>query len=328
MSHRSIFSAALLTVWCAGLLAAAEPAIGSAPPEFGGKQFYNVPTMMSSPVTLAGLRGRVVLIDFWATWCGPCVASIPHLIELHNKYADQGLVIIGHTDGSSKAVDTFIKSENIPYIISIGDDIGDAYGVSGIPHVYVIGPDGNVAWHGHPGAMKDQTITELLKNVRISATPVPQFAKPSTVDKVARVEAGIATGKVGAGVKTLVKLSEDKDSAVASAAKASLEIITTWKAKIDDELSKQQQAGDVYHAAELATRLATSYAGHDETKTYQALASELKKNSDYAAGKEFQKLTAIPAEGRKDPRFIKMAEAFLKKFPTGYYADEARKLTK
>lgn len=323
-----LLSAIVLPVLCVGMLAAAQPAIGSPAPEFGGKQFHNLPATMSSPVTLASLRGRVVLIDFWATWCGPCVATIPHLIELHHKYADQGLVIVGHTDGSSTNLEAFIKSKNMPYLISVGADIGDAYGVSGIPAVFVIDPDGKVAWQGHPAELQESVITNLLKNVRLSASPAPRFAKPAASEKVARVEAGITSGKVGAGVKVLEKLSEDKDAGTAAAAKATLEAIATWKAKVDGEIAKQKEAGDIYAAAELVASVALSYAGHDEAKAYQAQAAELKKDPGYAAGKEFQKLAAIPAEARKDPRFAKMVDGFLKKFPTGYYAEQARAFSK
>lgn len=319
-------TALLLSVLCAGVLTAAQPAVGSPAPEFGGKQFFNLPATMSPPVTLASLRGRVVVIDFWATWCGPCVATIPHLIDLHNKYAEQGLVIVGHTDGSSTNLEAFIKAKNIPYLISVGPDIGDAYGVSGIPHVFVIDPDGKVAWEGHPGGLPENAITTALKNVRLSASPAPRFAKPASAEKVARIEQGITLGKVGAGVKALEKLTDDKDAATAASAKASLEAIAAWKEKVDGEITKQREAGEVYSAAELAASVALSYAGHDNAKTYQTQAAELKKDPGYAAGKEYQKLTAIPAEARKDPRFAKMVESFLKKFPSGYYADQARAL--
>jgi len=322
------FTTIFLSILCMGMLAAGEPAIGAQAPEFGGIKFYNVPPTQSTPVTLASLRGRVVVVDFWATWCGPCVASIPHLIELHEKYADQGLVIVGHTDGSSTNLEGFIKAKNIPYIISVGADIGDAYGVMGIPHVFVIDPDGKIAWHGHPASMQESVITAALKNVRLSASPAPRFAKPAMAEKVAHVEAGIATGKVGAGVKALEKLADDKDAITASSAKTSLEAIAAWKTKVDSEIAKQRDAGDVYAAAELAASVATSYAGHDDAKTYQALATDLKKDPGYAAGKEFQKLAAAPAEARKDPRFAKLVEAFLKKYPSGHYADQARALTK
>jgi thiol-disulfide isomerase/thioredoxin len=63
----------------------------------------------SKPIKLADLRGKVVLLDFWGTWCGPCVAEIPKLIDLHEKYHDKGLVIIGIHDDSKSTVEDLEK---------------------------------------------------------------------------------------------------------------------------------------------------------------------------------------------------------------------------
>jgi thiol-disulfide isomerase/thioredoxin len=66
--------------------------IGNLAPEIDGEHFVATPS-----VTMNDLRGKVVLIDFWAVWCGPCIATFPHLIEWHEKYSDKGLVILGAT---------------------------------------------------------------------------------------------------------------------------------------------------------------------------------------------------------------------------------------
>jgi thiol-disulfide isomerase/thioredoxin len=156
----SILCALMMTL---SFLIAGEAKVGDVAPEFGGKKFFNAPAQ-SSP-TLSSLKGRVVMLDFWATWCGPCVASIPHVIELHEKYHKKGLVVIAHTDNSSQNLEAFIKEKKIPYIISVGDNIGDAYGVDGIPAVFLVDPDGKIAWSGHPARLEEATIEALLKNV-------------------------------------------------------------------------------------------------------------------------------------------------------------------
>ena len=122
------------------------------------------------PVKLADLRGKVVILDFWGYWCGPCLAAMPELMKLHDKYADKGLVIIGvHSDSveSIQAMDERLKSvrkrewngRDLPFLIAL-DGGGETkipgteqegsgattaeYGVQSFPTTIVIGRDGRV----------------------------------------------------------------------------------------------------------------------------------------------------------------------------------------
>ena len=158
-----------------------------------------------------------------------------------------------------------------------------------------------------------------------SGKPLPSFSPPSSVVKIAKIEESIAAGKFDSGVKALEKLKEDKDPKTADAAKATLSLIETWKASVDAEITRLKEEGDVCLAADIATAMGTTYTG-EAAKPYKDQAEELKKDPNYSVGKEYQKLAARPAEQRKDPRFVKLVDAFLAKHPDGFYAKAAQAL--
>lgn len=153
----------------------------------------------------------------------------------------------------------------------------------------------------------------------------PTFSKFSPAPKVAKIEISIAAGNVAAGSKALEKMTTDKDPATAEAAKASLAVVLAWKESIDNEIARLRSEGDVYAAAEMTASMAKVYAG-DAGKTYKEQSAAWHKEPAYAVGKEYQKLANFPYEGRKDRRFIKMVEDFVKKHPDNYYALQAQAL--
>jgi len=114
-------------------------------PEHRPAPDFNLPQLNGQTLQLSSYRGKVVLLDFWATWCVPCRAEIPHFVELQQKYGDRGLQIIGVSmDDSSEPVRDFYQQFHMNYPVVMGTaKTGELYGgVLGLPIAFVIGKVG------------------------------------------------------------------------------------------------------------------------------------------------------------------------------------------
>jgi thiol-disulfide isomerase/thioredoxin len=108
---------------------------------------FTLNTLDDQEITLSKLKGKVVLLDFWATWCGPCRESIPHLVHLYKTYRENGFEMIGISldKGDPQVVRNFAKSMDIPYPIVIApEEVMRNYKVTKIPTSFLIDKEGRI----------------------------------------------------------------------------------------------------------------------------------------------------------------------------------------
>ena len=136
---------------------------------------FKLTAMNDSVYTLSKLEGKVVLINFWATWCGPCRMEIPEFNEMHKSYHERGLEILGiSVSDNKKQLKNFAKSFAVNYPLLYGGAremnkiMKDYGGVYAVPSSFLVGKNGNIVW-SYPGAIlknyDPQTFATLLYEI-------------------------------------------------------------------------------------------------------------------------------------------------------------------
>ena len=143
-----------------------------------------------------GTPGKVVVIERWATWCPPCVRSIPHLNGVYNKYKSRSdFQLVGVTDENDPPkIKAFMAKHGMQYPVAIDTRgcVASAYPSNGIPNATIVGRDGNVWWNGHPMSM-DAPLAECI--AKSTAGPASAATQTKTPHPVVPSQAGAAAAR-------------------------------------------------------------------------------------------------------------------------------------
>lgn len=268
LASRVVLTAALLV---AGSVCVADEkpeasvlTIGSTAPALDVEHWVSDGNGKFQPVTEFE-KGKIYVVEFWATWCGPCIASMPHLAELQGEYADKGVQIISISDEKLSKVEKFLKREvrgttdgqtygelTNAYCLttdpdeSVYKDYMRAAGQNGIPTAFIVGKSGLIEWIGHPMSM-DKPLAKIVD------------------DKWDREKFAVSFKK-GAEFQTLMKelwdMKEDGD------AKGALEELDIFIKDLDKDSETYAQANMI------RTQLVMEVGGPEAIAAFKKMADE------------------------------------------------------
>ncbi len=172
-----------------------------------------------NPVDLAAGKGKnIYVIEFWATWCGPCKASIPHLTKIQQQFKDKGVIIVGISDEAPEDVEPFVTEmgSKMDYTVAVdkegktGEGYMQAFGIDGIPHAFVVGKEGHILWEGHPMDKLDLVLAQVVEGKFDVATAKKESAERKSRENVQALIQAYNFLVRKSGEKDIIKLIRDR----------------------------------------------------------------------------------------------------------------------
>jgi uncharacterized protein (TIGR03435 family) len=193
MLYRILFAAPLLLT--AFAMGQTGPRVGEpGPPLTVGKLFQAPPDAQAD---LASQKGNVVVLEFWATWCAPCISAMPHINDLANKYRDKPVRFLSVSNEDAATVERFLGRGLLKtwVVADPSQETFRAYGIEFIPRTVVIDPEGKVAMIGGPHDLNERVLDAVLAGNAVPANAAPTEAREAAPSSkpLFRIEIGRAT---------------------------------------------------------------------------------------------------------------------------------------
>ncbi len=128
---------------------------------------FSFPDSNDQPQSVSQWRGKILVINFWATWCGPCLKEIPEFIKLQQQYRDQGLQFVGIAIDDKESVQAYLKRIQINYPILIAGDAGSNLAhqlgniINAVPFTVIVNQQGQII-HRQPGELSNEALLKII----------------------------------------------------------------------------------------------------------------------------------------------------------------------
>jgi uncharacterized protein (TIGR03435 family) len=163
-----IVSTLALVVPAVAISQTSEPKVGEPPPPLHLQSLLQAPE--GAKTAWPALKGKVVVLEFWATWCGPCVAAIPHLNDLADQFKDEPVQFIAITDEDEHIITPFLKRRPIHAWVGLdaGKSTFKSYGITGIPHTVMVDKKGKIVAITHPTSLTEKILKDALAGRKLA----------------------------------------------------------------------------------------------------------------------------------------------------------------
>ena len=167
---------AILLLISTSLLLANDLKIGSNAPTISIQEW-----LAEAPGGDVPFKGKTVVLEFWGTWCGPCVRAIPHLNKLVDKYQNDDLIFVSITKETKSKVAKFMKKKQMKAFVALDNKgkTNKAYQIRYIPKAYIIDPNGLIIWGGHPAHLTNELFDYYHKNNKMPLVAPAKATKKS-----------------------------------------------------------------------------------------------------------------------------------------------------